>query len=145
MSPCNGIRPTAFRPDNATVLMLAPPVAIDCSPVNSDNGNDMFLITCQTPLRSRSQSVRTFLSESSRNSDATALVPFRTAAAPTSFELLALPLICSLTSKVHPPLFVEFCKLESDFKTTARRKFFWVRSNSGEPSPSTSSVLSQGC
>ena len=71
--------------------------------------------------------------------------PGATAAAPTSLELTALPLICSFTEKVHPPLFVEFCRAASDFNTTARTKFFCVNNSSGLPSPSTSAMLSHGC
>ena len=67
-------------------------------------GSGMLRTTCQTPARSRSHRVSAFCSASSRNSEATALVPLRNGAAPTMREVLEAPLICSLTWKVHSGL-----------------------------------------
>ena len=95
------------------------------------------------PLPSRSQSVSCFRSASSMNREATAFVPFRTAVAPTILELRAIPLIWSFTRKVQVLLVLSFSP--SALRTTARKKFFWARSNSGLPSPSTSEMAIQGC
>src|SRR5437763_1947745 len=108
MLPSSDRQPTALRPRNATALSFLAPRAIGCRLVNSETGKGRLRTTCQTPALSRSHKVSAFLSASRRNRDGEAFVPFGTAAAPIRRELLAVPLICSLTVKVQPPRLVAF-------------------------------------
>src|SRR5437899_463487 len=50
------------------------------------------------------------------------LLVLGTAAAPTSRELLAAPLICSFTVNVQPPRLVELCRDLSDVRTTGLKR-----------------------
>src|SRR5262249_14289164 len=93
----SGCQPTELIPIRATALGLALPSGSGCRLKKSDTGNGRLRATCHTPAGSRSHSVSAFLSASSRNREQTLLVQFGTAAAPTKRELLAAPLICSLT------------------------------------------------
>src|SRR5436190_1381189 len=104
------------------LLGWEPPMATGCSSVNSVKGRGIFLITCQTPLVSRSDRVTALRSASSRKREAMELVPLRSGQAPTMRELLVAPLIWSLTVK-DQVLLVLFFWSESALRTTARRKF----------------------
>src|SRR5678810_220609 len=126
---------------NATAVRLVAPNEMDCKAVKSDTGTGILRTTCQTPARSRSHKVRALRSPSKRNKEGTVLLALGTAAAPISLELLDAPLICSLTSNVHPAKLFELWRDASVFRTTARRKFFCVSSSSGFPSPLISAVL----
>ena len=79
------------------LLGRAAPRATACRLEKSLTGSGRLRATCQTPAVSRSQSVRTLRSASSRKSEAMRLVPFGSAAAATMRELLPAPLICSFT------------------------------------------------
>src|SRR5689334_6457498 len=111
-------------PIRATALGLGPPSASGCKLVKSETGKGKFFTTCHTPAESRSQSVKDLRSASSRKSEQTVFVQLGTAAAPTNRELLAAPLICSLTLKAQSLWLVDPGCCPSRFRTTARTKFF---------------------
>src|SRR5215510_10928195 len=136
--PSSESQPTALTPRKATLLGIRPCKATGRKSVNSLKGSGTLRITCQTLLVSRSDTVTALRSASSRNNEATALVPLRNGHAPTIRELPAAPLIWSFTVSVQ--VLESFCSA-SDLSTTARRKFFCASNSSALPSPSTSAAL----